>query len=246
MQTPTTPPHNDVDEASKESFPASDPPSFMSGSTAAPAPSPTVTSPQASPAGTQGGDVDEASKESFPASDPPSFMSGSTAAPSAAGAQAGASGVATVTVYRVVGESQRERPFGADAASGGGRWTSDDVPAIYASQSATTALLEFLAHCDTPPESAWLASAEVPRERLELLEDTPEGWRERPYRPEVQHVGDDWVRSRRSLALQVPSALCDEACNVIINPAHVDAPLIQHVQTRPLQIDDRLRRIVGG
>lgn len=247
MHTPNTPPHNDVDEASKESFPASDPPSFMSGSTAAPAPSPAAgTASRESPAVTQGGDVDEASKESFPASDPPSFMSGSTAAPTATPQQAASSGVETVTVYRVVGESQRERPFGAEAASGGGRWTSDDAPAIYASQSAATALLEFLAHCETVPDSAWLASAQVPRERLEALQDRPEGWRERPYRAEVRRVGDEWVRARRSLALQVPSALCDDACNVIINPAHVDAPLIQHVEARPLRIDDRLRRLAGG
>lgn len=191
-------------------------------------------------------DVDEASKESFPASDPPSFMSGSTAAPTASTLQARHAGVETVTVYRVVGDSQRERPFGAEAASGGGRWTSEDVPAIYASQSAATALLEFLAHSETPPDSAWLASAQLPRERVDALESIPDGWRERPYRPDVRRVGDAWAQARRSLALQVPSALCDETCNVIINPAHVDAPLIQHVETRPLQIDDRLRRVARG
>lgn len=187
-------------------------------------------------------EIDEAVKGTFPASDPPSFMSGSTAAPSEATVDhAARSGASTVTLYRVVGENQRARPFGADAARGGGRWTSDDVPAIYASTTAATALLEFLVHTDEVPEQVYMASAHVPRDRMKELASYPADWRERPYRDDVRRIGDDWARSHGSLALQVPSALCDGACNVLINPEHVDAPLIQHVETRPLDIDDRLR-----
>jgi RES domain-containing protein len=187
-------------------------------------------------------DIDDAVKGTFPASDPPSFMSGSTAAPTQATVDhAARSADSTLTLYRVVGESQREKPFGADVASGGGRWTSEDVGAIYASTSAATALLEFIAHCDEVPEEAYVASAHVPRDRVTELHSYPAEWRERPYRPEVRRIGDDWARSHSSLGLQVPSALCDGACNVLLNPQHVDAPLIQHVEVRPLRIDDRLR-----
>lgn len=194
-------------------------------------------------------DIDEAVKESFPASDPPSFMSGSTAAPterSVASAAREAEHASTVTVYRVVGEGQVEKPFGSKTTSGG-RWTSDGTPAVYASQSPATALLEFLAHCEgTPPDEAFLASVQVPKDRLVEATSYPPGWNERPYREDVRRVGDDWSTSHRSLALQVPSALCDDAHNVILNPEHVDAPLLQHVEVRPIRIDDRLRRFAGG
>lgn len=193
-------------------------------------------------------DIDDAVKGTFPASDPPSFMSGSTAAPTEATVDHAAKAAeSTLTLYRVVGENQRDKPFGREAASGGGRWTSDDVQAIYASNSAATALLEFLAHCDSaPPEQVYLATAHVPRDRLTELTSYPAEWRERPYRADVRRLGDDWARSHASLGLQVPSVLCDSACNVILNPDHVDAPLIQHVEVRPLPVDERLRRIGGG
>lgn len=194
-------------------------------------------------------DVDEAVKESFPASDPPSFMSGSTAAPTGETLDAAAreaQHASTVTIYRVVGRNQVDKPFGSGTTSGG-RWTSDGTPAVYASHSAATALLEFLAHCEgAPPEEAFLASARIPRDRVTELTSYPAGWNERPYRDEIRRIGDEWAASHRSLALQVPSALCDEACNIVLNPEHVDAPLIQHVDVRPIRVDERLRRVAGG
>lgn len=199
------------------------------------------------PAPTSEKEIDDAVKGTFPASDPPSFMSGSTAAPTEATVDHAARAAAsTLTLYRVVGDNQRDKPFGADAAQGEGRWTSRQAPAIYASTSAATALLEFLAHCDSaPPAEVHIASAHVPRDRVTELTSYPPEWRQRPYRPEVQAIGDEWVRSHGSLGLQVPSALCDGACNVLINPAHVDAPLLQHVEVRTVPLDERLRRIGG-
>lgn len=200
------------------------------------------------PAQTSEQDIDEAVKESFPASDPPSFMSGSTAAPTARSVESAvreAAHLSTVTVYRVVGEGQIDKPFGSSTTNGG-RWTSDGTPAVYASQSPATALLEFLAHCEgAPPDQAFLASVQVPKDRLTEATSYPAGWDQRPYRDDVRRIGDEWSRSHRSLALQVPSALCDAAHNVILNPEHVDAPLLQQVEVRPIRIDDRLRRFAG-
>lgn len=191
-------------------------------------------------------DVDEAIKETFPASDPPSFMSGSTAAPTRETLESAAREAqheATMTIYRVVNEGQVAKPFGPGSTAGG-RWTSDGTPAVYASHSPATALLEFLAHSEgAPAERAFLASARIPRDRITPVTSYPAGWNERPYRDEVRRIGDDWAKSHRSLALQVPSALCDEACNVILNPEHVDAPLLQGQDVREIRIDDRLRRI---
>jgi RES domain-containing protein len=192
-------------------------------------------------------DVDEAVKESFPASDPPSFMSGSTAAPTAETLDSAAREArhdTSTTIYRVVDEEQREKPF-ASSPTHGGRWTSEGTPAVYASTTPATALLEYLAHCEgEPPTQAWLASARLPSDRIQPLSSYPPEWRERPYRESVRSIGDAWSKSHRSLALRVPSALCEADCNILLNPGHVDAPLLQEVKVEPVRIDDRLRR--GG
>lgn len=201
------------------------------------------------PAQTTERDLDKALRDTFPASDPLSATAHLTATPTADHVEAGERShdhPGTITVYRVVEESQRDKPFGAggDAA---GRWTSAGTPAVYAALSPATALLEFLVHCEgAPPEAAYLAKGQLPRNRVSVLQGYPSTWRERPYRREVQQAGDAWSSSHQSLAAQVPSALCEETSNVMVNPEHVDAPLIQGVHVVPIRIDDRLRRLAGG
>ena len=190
-------------------------------------------------------ELDKALKDTFPASDPVAATAQLTATPTSDSLGAGehsADHPGTVTIYRIVDESKKEKPFAANGGSAG-RWTSEGNPAVYAALSPATALLEFLVHCEgRPPESAFLAKANIPRNRISVVHAYPSTWRERPYRREVQQVGDAWAASHQSLAAQVPSALCEETCNVLINPEHVDAPLIQGVQVMPVHIDDRLRR----
>lgn len=191
-------------------------------------------------------ELDKALKDTFPASDPVSATVHLTATPtsnSVGASEHSADHPGTVTVYRIVGEDQKEKPFAANGNKSG-RWTSEGTPAVYASLSPSAALLEFLAHCEgEPPETAYLAKAHLPRERITVVQAYPSTWRERPYRSDVQQVGDAWSTSHQSLAAQVPSALSEESCNVLINPQHVDAPLIQGVYVTPIRIDDRLRSL---
>jgi RES domain-containing protein len=53
-------------------------------------------------------------------------------------------------------------------------------------------------------------------------------------------TGDAWIESRRSALLRVPSWIVPESYNVLINPAHPDAPSIQLGSVRPFQFDQRL------
>jgi RES domain-containing protein len=52
-------------------------------------------------------------------------------------------------------------------------------------------------------------------------------------------IGDAWIESRRSALLRVPSWIVPESYNVLINPTHPDAPLIQLGSVRPFQFDQR-------
>ena len=123
-------------------------------------------------------------------------------------------------IHRIVGAEDADNPFCGDHCKGGGRWTSPGVHCAYASGSPGSALLECLAHGSHRDRTLVLATARLPRDSVETLEDLPEGWLARPYSPEVRAVGDAWAAAGRSLALRVPSALISGEFNLLVNPEH--------------------------
>jgi RES domain-containing protein len=148
----------------------------------------------------------------------------------------------TLQIYRVIDCGQWEQPFSGPGSDRGGRWTSEGTPGVYASLTPSTALLELLAHLDDePPDQLFVAAAWLPRSCLFVPSELPPDWDRRPYRKHVQQIGDDWSLSRRSLGLQVPSALCPLDGNVIINPLHTDFRLLVLGNKVPISLDERLR-----
>ncbi|MDQ3289343.1 MAG: RES family NAD+ phosphorylase [Pseudomonadota bacterium] len=184
-------------------------------------------------------DLDEALADTFPASDPPS----QTVPVVATGAaRDDAHGPGRVDIYRAVRRVHADDAFGPQPRYPARRWTGEGTPAVYASLSVGGALLEILAHTEGPaPDDLVLAIASVPRECVEEASDLPGNWREYPYLREAQQYGDDWVRSRRSWALQVPSAICDREFNLLINPGHPDRERLHGTELIPLKIDPRVR-----
>ena len=145
----------------------------------------------------------------------------------------------TVRVYRVVVAHERDEPFSPSQRDA--RWTSKTSPVVYTSLSPGGAMLEFLAHREsTLTEDLSLATAQLPAASIHTLSDPPPGWEERPYRKEVQAVGDNWLRRRESLALKVPSAVCSGEYNLLINPAHQDFALLAVISVKTFSLDSRL------
>ena len=78
---------------------------------------------------------------------------------------------------------------------------------------------------------------------MEILprEDLPPAWRRDPAPQSVKNLGDRWVRTARSLVLQVPSAVVPSESNYLINPSHPDFGQIEITGPIDPQIDPRLR-----
>ena len=129
-------------------------------------------------------------------------------------------------IYRI---ADQRHPIwdGTGAALLGGRWNSPGRPAIYGSLSSACAMLEILAHSGIGriPETQQIVIAEVPDEDalIEWLEPAslPEGW-DAEDSGVARQLGDDWLASRRSLVLVVPSVVARLEFNAVVNPAHPD------------------------
>lgn len=125
-----------------------------------------------------------------------------------------------------------------------GRWHTQGHPVTYAAEHQGTAQLEWLAHlevaADDFPRTIPFSELDVADgvSEAELREnDLPDGWR--GDRRVTQRLGDEWLDSRSSALLFVPS-LVVPARNALINPAHPDAGRIRVVRTFDYPLDSRL------
>jgi RES domain-containing protein len=126
----------------------------------------------------------------------------------------------------------------------GGRWNSVGVRVAYGSSNSALAVLEVLVHLENtaPLPSYSMVAARLPDELIEDYDTSvlPANWSASPIPPEAQAIGDEWVRSGRSLALRVPSAVVTEATNLLINPKHADFKQFTIETIDPYSFDPRL------
>lgn len=151
------------------------------------------------------------------------------------------------TVWRIVKSRHAPAAFdGEGARLAGGRWNPRGAAMVYTSECAALAVLEVLAHLQNASvlTAYSLLSVELAARDIERLDPAslPPRWRAYPALPELQAIGERWLLSARSLALQVPSAVVDEHANYLLNPAHPHAATLRPSPPRPFELDLRLLR----
>lgn len=149
-------------------------------------------------------------------------------------------------IYRIA-DARHPIWDGTGAALLGGRWNSMGRPAIYASLSYACAMLELLAHAGIGrvPGTQQFVTVEVPDDDslIERYDPSalPDGWDDEESRV-AQRVGDEWLRSSRSVMLVVPSVVARLEFNAVVNPAHPDFPKLKASAPSPVVWDQRLFR----
>ena len=188
-------------------------------------------------------DLDEAPATTFSASGPTGMTTSAIKTPTAMHADADEIQETVVEVFRVVHREQSAQPFSSSGNRSGGRWTSPGVPAVYASMSPAGAVLEFLAHLDgEKPLDLVLVKARMPGRNVVTATSLPAQWRALPYRDEVREYGNAWINAGEALALSLPSVLCEQARNLLINPEHRNIAQWMIDDTAPFTLDKRLVR----
>ncbi len=158
----------------------------------------------------------------------------------------------SVVLWRIAQETREYRAddlSGLGAAKTGGRWNSVGKAIVYASRSVALAYLETLAHLGREvPRNRFLVRIVVPdkvwdRALWAKEKDLPKTWRAEPAGIGGVQYGDKWLIGDKSALLCLPSVIVPEDTNVLINPNHPDATLIQARVQRQLLYDMRLLRI---
>jgi RES domain-containing protein len=152
-----------------------------------------------------------------------------------------------LTACRIVKARHADAAFDGEGARVlGGRWNSPGLPVVYTAGGAALAALEMLAHVGKTnllPAYVLIACSfktsivlRLDRKRL------PRDWHSYPARPELQLVGDAWLKDATSAVLEVPSAIIPSESNYLLNPKHADFAAIAIAKPRPFELDLRLLR----
>ena len=153
--------------------------------------------------------------------------------------------MAEVVGWRMVKEKHAKSAFsGEGACIFEGRWNSAGVRMVYCSEHLSLAALEILVHIQPV----------IMRDRFRVFRITwndammvivdlrlPKGWNAQPPGAISKSIGDEWIKSRRSAVLAVPSAIVPLERTFLLNPKHRDFAKIKIKDNGAFVLDPRLK-----
>ncbi|MDY6934824.1 MAG: RES family NAD+ phosphorylase [Spirochaetota bacterium] len=150
-------------------------------------------------------------------------------------------------VFRIAKTRYINDLTGSGAKAYGGRWNRKGYGVIYTSESRSLATLEYLVHVPLSiiPTGLSIACIEIPDDiipKLISIDDLPLNWRDYPAPPGLAELGTDWVLSRDSLLLRIPSVIVENESNVLINPIHPEINNVAISRVESYTFDNRLTR----
>ncbi|MCC7530578.1 MAG: RES family NAD+ phosphorylase [Candidatus Melainabacteria bacterium] len=129
----------------------------------------------------------------------------------------------------------------------GARWNEAGTPALYAAESLSLAVLEFLVHVDIsqfPSDLVWL---QIQLPAIVSAEDkTSLGI---PSESQSKVIGTRWLARKESLILRVTSAvlpLPKIEANIVINTLHPQFAKVKISDTGPFKLDPRFEQFFPG
>ena len=149
-------------------------------------------------------------------------------------------------VWRVCLERHATSAFsGEGSLKYAGRWHRAGVRVVYASSSLALAALEYFVRLPAleSPNPLVAIPSEIPASVkiiYRAARNLPPGWNAFPPPPTVQRIGMDWIRSRPSPVLGVPSVLIPGEWNFLLNPLHPHFPRIRIGKPVPFALDPRM------
>lgn len=124
----------------------------------------------------------------------------------------------------------------------GGRWNPRGVPVVYAGSSIALVALEYFVHLSgDEPADLVLLEIDAPDgtgAQSVLSEELPDRWQDDL--AATQARGMEWIQSKGSLVLWVPSAIVPEERNALLNPGHPEWARVRVRLLRAFHFDRRM------
>lgn len=137
---------------------------------------------------------------------------------------------------------------GYGASLHGGRWNSPGHSMVYMGDSIAQASMEILVHAEEAGllDDYVLLEVQIPASCVLRIrvDELPQGWDDPAMmNAPAQRVGDHWLGSEASLALEVPSIAVPGGANLLLNPRHADFDRLVVGEIEPYRMDQRIRRL---
>ena len=145
-------------------------------------------------------------------------------------------------LWRISNHATLEGRGGLQASA---RWHMEGRRIVYLAETPAGALVEALVHLELNPthlpKAYRLLKAEAPDElpmRTIAAADVTTDW----IHDEIatRTIGDEWLASRTTAVLRVPSAIVPETFNALLNPEHADAERVRVLWHAEYPWDERL------
>jgi RES domain-containing protein len=128
------------------------------------------------------------------------------------------------------------------------RWHKLAHPIVYCAPNPATALVEVLVHQrqveaeDYPDELQYLEIEAPDTTSIATIDPGALGHAWEGDESVTQEIGDEWLRSRRTALLRVPSVILPATWNVLFNPRHAESAAIRLRQIHRHRFHRRLFR----
>ncbi len=149
-----------------------------------------------------------------------------------------------LTAYRIAKARHARAAFSGEGARiAGGRWNQPGQAAVYASASLALAAIETFVHLgeDALHIEFVYFRVEIPDAvTVQRCRRPPPHWRAEPPEPESMRYGSKWLRTGRTVVLEVPSAIVPSEKNYLLNPGHPDFRKLRLGRALPFVFDPRM------
>lgn len=133
-------------------------------------------------------------------------------------------------VWRICAKKYQSSAFsGIGGLYVSGRWHPQGHKIVYTAESLALASLEIFVHLESDRVPLVAIKAWLPEE-LEIEEikrsQLPDNWQDTSAYPILQKMGQDWLNSKRTTVLKVPSAIVPVEYNYLLNPQHPEFKIV--------------------